>query len=262
MGSYPSIVELSFGDEKVTSTAKIAGLPLGVTGILPDGRTFRHAKVSATTAVVVGKLYQGVAIAADTAYGKSLTIAAATVGATALVITAGSAVAIGTDEYADGYAICANSTGTGIGYLYKIKSCSSAAAGSASTVKLYENDSVKEAIAAGTSAGLRRNKYDGIVLTEAGTGLTGVLAGVPCASAAVNAYIWLQSKGPAAVFTGGTVLVSGEVVLASTAGGGAVVPALAGSGSYQSVKAGLNFIGYGMTSALVAGYAMVDLRLD
>jgi hypothetical protein len=260
--SYPSVHYGSYGDEKVTSTSKINGLPLGMKMELPDGRVFRHARVSAT-AMVVGKLYQGVAAVADTAYQKTLAVSSGGgVGSTTVVITAGGTTAVTTDQFAEGEMIVASSAAAGSGHLYKVKSCSSAAAGSAITVTLYETDPIKVALAAGTTTvGLRESPYSNVLLTTADTVIAGK-PGVSCSSAAASSYVWLATKGDAPVNTAGTVLVDGEVCVASTAVAGAVAAVVASTAGITSAKAGANIVGRVRTVAAANGYAIVDLMLE
>jgi len=44
MSGTPNIQYGDYGDEKVTSSTRIGGLPLGAKMVFLDGREFRHAK--------------------------------------------------------------------------------------------------------------------------------------------------------------------------------------------------------------------------
>lgn len=261
--TFPLVVYGNFGDEKVTSTTKIGSLPLGTPMVLPDGRIFRHARVGGT-ALVAGKLYEsGSSVATgDGAYDDALTCATAAIGATTLTVTAGATTAVTTDLFADGFLSIASSTGTGVGRIHKVKSNNSTAAGSTFTVTLYETDGIKVATEGGTTkVGMLENRYSLVKLSTADTAIVGKF-GVSCASAAASAYVWLQTKGEAVVFTGGTVLVRGEICVASTAVAGAVVPIVASTAGPTSAKAMLNIVGQALGTADTAGYAIVDLSLD
>src|SRR3990167_4254373 len=63
--AYPSVHYGNFGDEKVTSTAKINGLPLGIEMVLPDGRKAVHARIGGTTAVGADRFADGWLITAN-----------------------------------------------------------------------------------------------------------------------------------------------------------------------------------------------------
>lgn len=263
--AYPSIHYGNFGDEKITSTAKINGMPLGIRMVLPDGREFVHARAGGT-ALEVGKLYQAATATialTDTAYAKSLvptsTIA---VNATTIIFTNGATTAVTKDMFADGYLTTASTIGTGIGYVYKVKANNSAAAGATTTVTLYETDPVLVALAAGTTTlGISENKNAAIILSAANT-IGAPLIGVPCNSAAASSYAWLQTKGPAAVFTGATVLLQRSPCTASTAAAGAVGPiAVAATSALLSTKESFQVVGIGLMGAGTAGYSLIDLSI-
>ena len=111
-----------------------------------------------------------------------------------------------------------------------------------------------------TLAGVRENEFRLVKLSTADTAGAGRLS-VACNSAAASSYVWLQTQGPAPVFTGGTVLIVGEVAVCSTAVAGAAVPVVASTAGITSAKAGANFIGICLQSAGTASFAIVDLNL-
>ena len=256
---YPNIIYGDYGDEKVTSTAKIGGLPLGIRMVLPDGREFVHARASAT-ALVAGSSYQQAAIPADTAMAKALAVNAAAIGATTLNITAGGTTAFTVDQFADGYVVVASSVGTGMGHTYKVKANNSAAVSASAKFTLYENDAIKVAFNASTLVGLRANEFDQVLLTTANTVATGIPAGIPPVAVAASAYCWLQRKGPAAWASAGTVLIAGLPVLASTAVAGQCTVAFATTAGYLAAR-NIDFWGHAITIALDTGYALVNLEL-
>ena len=257
--AFPHTIYGDYGDEKVTSTSKIGGLPLGAKMELPDGRVYRHARVG-TTALVAGKLYQGKAGEANTIFVKNTALAAtAAVDATSVSITV-AGTALGADVYNDGYLMSASSIGTGIGYLYKVKSAATTASGSTSVVTLASNDKVKVAMEGGTTTvGMRKNEFDSVLLATADTVGVNTLAGVSCSTAAASAYVWLQRKGPTAGFTDNTTLVVGTPVTASTTVAGAfgVKPAASGLSGKGYMEIGLC-----MSVAASAEFSMIDLMLE
>ena len=262
--AFPSVHYGNFGDEKVTSTSKINGLPLGMKMILPDGSEYVHARAGGT-AVVVSKIYQAATAAihlTDTMLAKTLIPADSyAVGATTVAFTTGGTTAVATDALADGYLVIAS--GDGAGYKHKIKTNNSAASGSTTcTLTLYETDGLKVALAAGTTKlGVIPNSYAAVILTAADT-IGAKIAGVPANSCAASAYFWAQRKGEAAVFTGGTVLLQRSPCVCSTAVAGAVVPiAVAATTALLDTKESFQIIGVGLSSAATAGYSLVDLNI-
>jgi len=257
--AFPNILQLQYGDEKVTGLTKI--YPLGQRAETPDGKAYRYARASAT-AIVAGKLYQGKAGEANTAQINDLA-PAGTVSAgdrTLDVTIAGTA--LGSDVFNDGTLFVASSVGTGIGHTYKVKSASSAAAGSTSTVTLEGNEQITVALESGTTTvGLRKNKYDEVLLSTANTVRVNALAGVSAASAAASAYVWLQTRGEAAVFTDNTTLIIGLPCTASTTVAGAV------GGNSAATTLNSNAIGYTKVGQVVsvagsAEYSLIDLSIE
>jgi len=259
MSSFPHTTYGSFGDEKVTSTSKIGGNPVGTRMELPDGKVFRLTKNGAT-ALVAGKLYEGPDVEANTILHKSLLVPnAAAVGATQVLVTMAGTVLVA-DVFADGQLTINSSIGTGIGYTYKIKSHDAATTTTGTvTVKLYENDTIKVALEAGTTkVSLRKSPYDGAILTTGNTVGTNTLVGVSCATAAASSYCWLQRRGPAAVFTDNTTPIIGVPVMASSTVAGAI--GLAAGTVVASV--GYPTIGICISPAASAQYSLVDLMLE
>ena len=262
--AFPSVVYGSFGDEKVTSTSKIGGLPLGQVMELPDGRLFRHSRVG-TTSLVAGKLYQGKAGEANTIFIKNVALAAtAAVAATSVSITV-AGTALGANVYDDGYLITASSIGTGIGYLYKVKSAATTAAGSTSVVSLAENEKIAVALEGGTTTvGLRKNEYDSVLLTTADTVGVNTPAGVSCATAAASAYVWLQRRGVASVFTDNSTLIVGTPVIASSSVAGAVATFATAAADTTGVRYARNMrlVGEVMSVAASAEFSVINLTLE
>ena len=264
MGAFVQVVYGDYGDEKVTSTSKIGGLPVGARMALPDGRLFAHSRVG-TTALVAGKLYGGKAGEANTIFIKNVSLAATgAIGATTLSLTM-AGTALGANVYDGGYLITASSIGTGIGYLYKVKTAATAASTENSTVQLEPNDKLKVAVGGGTTTvGMRKNEYDSVLLTTADTVGVNTLAGVACATAAASAYVWLQRRGPAAVFGDNSTLIVGTPVIASSSVAGAVATFATASADTAGVRYARNMklVGVVMSVAASAEFSMIDLQLE
>jgi hypothetical protein len=154
-------------------------------------------------------------------------------------------------------------TTAALGYVYKIKTCSSAAAGSSVTIDLYETDPFKVAIAAAsTTVGLRENPYYSLTLTTADTVGVSQLAGIPPTAVAASYYCWIQRKGAAMAFTSGTVIV-GEPVCISNGIAGAVEPippAAADTAGARVVKEMVK-VGEVLNVAASTGYSLINLML-
>jgi|TARA_Y100000310_G_scaffold247250_1_gene252818 hypothetical protein len=261
--AFPHTVYGSYGDEKTVSANKIGGLPLGTRMELPDGRVFRHARASAT-ALVAGKLYQGVSRVADTMYEDQLVTGSAAVGATVLTITAGGTTAVATDFYDDGYIYTASSAGSGVGEVYKIKSAASAATGSSCVVTLYSSDGLKTLVAGGTTkTGMSPNEYNEVLLTTANTVRVAPIAGVPTTAVAASNYCWIQRRGPVAAFASGTVMITGVAVAANTNAAGNFGPWFAAASANNLSWVTEQTLGYAMNVAGTAeNFSLVNLTLE
>jgi hypothetical protein len=259
---FPNIIYGDYGDEKVTSSAKIGNLPLGIKMVLPDGREFRHAHASAA-GCVAGDLYQQNSMAAvagtsDANLYAGLAVAAsAAIGATSLTVTMAGTAAVSKDLLADCYLLVATSSGQGLSY--KIKGNTAAGSTVATTISLDEKDPLKVALAASsTKVGFRQNSYDNILLTTADTVATGVPAGIVPVAVAASYYCWVQRRGPAPALTDAT-LVIGQPVVASSAVAGAVAPFISSTTAVIKNQAAL---GWAISVAASASYSLVYLTLD
>jgi hypothetical protein len=256
MSSFPKMINGDEGDQRAVYTSRY--LPLGTRMVIGE-KEFAFARVGGT-ALAQGKLYQGEAYASGTGNIKSIAVIAgsAQAGTRTMSITMAGTGAMATNQYADGYVFTA-SAGGGEGYAYRIKSCSSAAAGSTSVLTLY--DKIHTTIAGGTTTvGLRVDPHDYVLLKTADTVGVNSLAGVACATAAASTYVWLQKKGPAPVFTDNTTLIVGTPCTASTTVAGAV-----GGNSAATTLVSNGFdvhhVGMVMSVAASAEYSLINLNI-
>ncbi len=266
--SFPNIHYGSFGDEKVTSTSRIGGLPIGTRMELPDGRAFRLARAG-SAAVIPGNLYYGPAVAANTIFSGdgaiSLVPNAAPVGASTMTVT-GAGTVLAKGVFDGGYLCIASSVGTGIGYTYKIDTQDGAASASATgtiTIALEQGDEIAVALQSGTTrVRLAKNPFNLVDIAAADTTGYNTVAGVACASAAASCYVWLQRRGPATVLQDGVATVIGCAVVASSTVAGAVGAPPAGSAAVVTLKQALP-IGYCMCpSGTSTQFAVVDLTIE
>ena len=184
---------------------------LGAKIQLPDGRVFYYAKAG-STALVAGQVY-----CSPTPVSNHLGCAvaeAASVGDTRVKVTL-SATAATKDQYAEGYLHINDAAGSG--NYYKIKS--NPAIASSGTGYIYLYDPLQEALTTSSKATLTANPFNGIV--KAATTLVAPVVGVPIIDVPANNYCWIQTWGPAAVLTQGT-LVIGQTAGPSGATAGAV----------------------------------------
>jgi len=258
--SFPNIIYGDFGDQRAVSTTRRESLVLGAIMKLPDGSEYRYSRLGAAAAVP-GRLYQGEAYAAGTGNIKSIAVIAgsAQAGDYKMSITMSATGAMVADQYRDGEVFVSAATAGGTGYTYRIKSCSSAAAGSTSVLTLYEP--IVTTIAGGTATvGLRVSPFDNCLLKTADTVGVSSLAGVSCASAAASSYCWMMTKGQIGVLTDNTTLIVGTPCTASTTVAGAV----GGCSAATSLVANgfdTHHIGMVMSVAASAEFSLIDLSI-
>lgn len=218
-------IQGSDGDQfKVNTTQQLS---LGQPMRFPDGRTFRYSRADPSTAVVVSKLYQSAAPAADNVHALITPVAAA-VGDRVVQVTIG-ATAIAADVFRDGYLTVDLVGNTGFGYMYQIDRHGDVAA-SASTFRVpLKGGTVQVAIATtASSVSLIRNPYADVVLAAA-TDPTGCVVGVSVKPIPVSQFGWIQVAGNCMCLTEGTVVIGQQLMPAVTATGALVVQSTAES---------------------------------
>lgn len=216
-----TVVELSYGMEKVENAANVWGNVLGTRGVTPDGRVFRLSK--AGEALGAGYLCQGPLAIAN--HDMDLAVqTAGSVGDTEIKVTLGGTAST-KDQYADGY-IHIND-GAGEGHMYHLARTHDAVSSAATfTATLATGETVREALTTAASlAGLKANPYNGTLLCN--TTPDGIPRGVAPIEVTSDYYFWLQTWGQA------SVLINGTVVLGKT-----VSPGLTTSGSVDAFVSG------------------------
>lgn len=197
----------------------VAGAKLGTFLDFPDGRRFRLA-LNGGSNVAAGRLVQSVVpssnhvnVACSVAAAAGSYVVTPTLGATAVVA----------DEYKDGY-LYVNDAGadtTTEGYLYRIKSHPAAAASATCAFTLYEDSPLKIALTTNSEVSLVHNEFRAVIIHPSPP--TADVVGVTTCAVLANEYCWLQTRGPAAVLTEGTIVQARSVVPSSTTDG-AVAP--------------------------------------
>ena len=214
MSSFGNVIWGSEGDQfKATATKT---LPFGTQMKFLDGREFIYARAGATDLTVGTLQQQAVAVTTDI---KALAVPSAEiVGATSVGVTMQTVLTA--NYYKEGFLFV--STGTGLGYMYKIKSHAAESTGTGeATFLLEEGSALRVAWDTTTKVGLRKHPCDYTVIAP--TTETGALVGVSTRAVTTLYYCWLQKKGPAIVLTNGTVVV-GEGVTRGVTTAGSVDP--------------------------------------
>ncbi len=262
--SYPNIIYGDYGDEKITKSTAIGGLPLGQLMILPDGRKFRHAQCGSAASIDNGLILaasaglaghgavasSGIAATAATARNKS--------GDTTVYLTCNSAVSVLLNYYADGFLNVQKSAGNG--YMYRVKENTSCASASAFSVTLYPDDPLKVAFAAtSTKVSLRRSPYKEAILASVSAAI-GPVMGVSPTPVTASYYFWVQRSGPASVRTAATAVVVGAPVVTQPVESGSAAPAVSGGASTQIWDS--YFLGLAMEAPDATDAALVNLTLE
>ncbi len=257
--SFPTVIYGEFGDQQVAQSTRIGDLPLGTPMDLPDGRRFRHVKMSAT-AGVVGKMYTAPAGVTDhgTVAGSGMVIATAVaVGDKTITLTTNGTTVVTKDQYADGYMTTVD--GTGLGHVYRIES--NVAASLAVTCTFTLSDPIAATVNAVTATvSLTKSPYKDILLTATGSARVGTYAGILPIAASANFYTWAQTRGPAAWISAATVGVIGEPLIASTGEAGLATNAVAAT---SAVTIGdVHHLARGMSVAAASGAILCDLIIE
>ena len=207
--SFPTTIYGANGEEhQIYSTHRHN---LGTRMIMADGRVFRFAKMGAV-AGVVGKVYQAAVpvanhlnCAVDTARAVGATTVSATLGATAAT----------KDEYKEGFVHINDADAEG--HIYPIKEHAAVSASAVLTATLEASYELVVALTTSSEVTFTKNAYDSVVIAP--TTLTAPVMGVTPRAVTASYYCWLQTWGPAAVLTNGTLIVGKMVSLGATTSG-------------------------------------------
>lgn len=183
---------------------------LGAKISLGDGRVFHYSQMGAV-AVAAGALCQAAAPIAH--HTNRLAAAAVVVGARRIQVAPG-ATGGAANLYAEGYLHCNDAAPAGL--IYKVKSHLAITASTAFWVNLY--DPVIEVLTTASEVTLAHNPYKGLLIAP-NAALTAAPMGVPIIDVTAAYYAWLQTAGPCAVLTQGTVVIGQKVGLGGTADG-------------------------------------------
>jgi hypothetical protein len=173
-----------------------------------DGRAYAYSLAGAT-ALAAGFVVQ-TAVATDNAQNETLSATqSAAIGAMSLTMTFGGAVTA--SFFKDGYLWVNDETGEG--HMYRV---ADHPAGQ-TDVPVYLKDPVRVALVASTSqVSLIQNRQALVVIAP--STLTGTPIGVPPIVVTAGYYFWNQVKGPASVYTRGSVIIGNSVCVLTANG--------------------------------------------
>lgn len=231
--------------QQYQDTVETRAHPLGSVMVFADGRRFAYSQITATD-IAAGVLCQQTLNAAD---HDTLAVAAAVAaGQKVVTVTNGGTTAISVDDFADGYIVVEDDAGEG--HLYTVRSNDAAATSAICTLTLYEN--VQVAMTTATTVTLFRNPWGRAIIHPSPA--TALLLGVtPVARS--SAFGWLQTWGPCACITQGTVVIN-EKVIDSASADGAVAPT-------ASTAAGEEYyVGVTMEVGPTTEHSLVALRMS
>ena len=202
------------GDEfSIRATQK--DMRLGTIMEMSNGDEFVYLKNGAVE-LAVGRLVQQAAVTSGHGVDVAVAVAAA-VGATSVTIT-NKTTAITKDMYADGTLFVNDEAGEG--YHYRIKSHPAEATLTGTCViTLYEQTPIQVALTVASQVGLRKNKYQDVIVAP--TAFTGIIVGATVRVVTAAYYFWAKKLGDAVMLTNGTVIL-GKAFTRSGAVAGAI----------------------------------------
>ncbi len=253
---FPGSVLLNQGDiYKQTSDKR---MPLGTRGYTRDGRVYRYARNGASALVVAKPVQSSVPVTGAQAQHYFYTVASC--GDASFSIRQGTSNSLtSANYYADGYMRV--EAGTGAGQQIQIKS-HTAGATSATMVTVIAHDGealtadcVATANSTATGVGFIKNPYDCVLVTPLTTA-TAPIVGIPPRAVTAAYYFWLQTWGPATVYTATAITMGKQVCISAStvAGELATVSTLAAGITNQRV-------GNTMQIGATARYGMVFLTI-
>jgi hypothetical protein len=213
--SFPTVVGLNYGDDKVVSSND-RGRALGTRGSTPDGRVFRWAQCGGVdiAAAMVCQTAVEHGASALTANIKAVSSAIAS-GLSTLSFTAGASglsTGVARNQYKDGYLTI--DTAPGEGSVYRIAGNDSGSSLVEAEFRLAEP--FREALSSVTEFGIRRNPYTSVIIQP--TTKTGVSIGVTPADIATTEFFWLQTWGWCTIQADAEVAAGTTFTIGATAG--------------------------------------------
>ena len=206
--SFPTDIQGAEGEQFNTYSTQTQ--ELGQALVLRDGRKFRYVENGAAL-LIVGNVIQSEAPGANF---DELVTAAAAMGAESITVTTG-ATAITKNQFNQGYLMVEDDAGEG--HIYRITE--HGATGTTASAEIPIAGSVAVALTSASTTLLLKSQYKDVIIMP--TTVTGLVIGVAVAPIAATQFGWVQTHGPAAVLTDGTVVI-GQHVRASDGTAGTV----------------------------------------
>lgn len=210
--SYPTVVTLPYGNEKLTSVATTKHYPYGTRAVLPDGRAFRYAKAGATE-LAAGRVCQAAVQPAAGEWDMDVPISSAAYGVSigdpdiSVDLTTALSTVMPVDEFMDG--ILHVNDGPGEGHVYRIASHLALTSDFATAflVRLADNDKIRStALTTNSLIGLVKNQYKDVVGIDLDVTFTNVV-GVTPVQVPTTYNFWLQTFGYASVLVADNAVV-------------------------------------------------------
>lgn len=216
--SFPVLLHGPYGEHHNTYATTSRRWPLGTQLIYQDGRKFRFSRNGAV-AMVAARTQQAIAPLANHLNVVQTAGEATAVGARSINLDIVTAQDFTAALYNEGFINV--SDGTGEGYIYKIASHdTNTAEDTVLTNFVFQaGDSIQVATGVATDLSILKHPNDQVIIFP--TTATSIPVGVSVEAPAIDAYCWLQTRGPASVLTNGTLVV-GEGVFTGITTAGAV----------------------------------------
>jgi len=234
--SFPSAINLSYGQEKVETSGRKQ--KLGTRATTPDGRVFYYARNGSAAITTAGMIVDAAAAFAVAAHDMDVPVTAATaVGSTTISLEVPT-TDLTLNQYADGYLMF--NDGPGEGEVYRIKShpAHDASDDATAVFTIDEPDGIRTALTTASLAGLLVNPYSAVKIIDGdGTMETGAL-GVTTIPVTASYYCWVQTAGIGSVAVGAAVGVVGDglqISQASSESGRAELYDVSGEDDIQSI---------------------------
>lgn len=210
-------------DQGIWEVRTAASVKVGSRGYLPDGRVFYYAR-SSGAALVAGNLVQaeGASVDLDDQVTDTHAVGVKTIGLTSV-----GTKAMDANDLAEGYFHDQQSTASGAGLLYKIRSSSAITAAAEYTVTLY--DGLAVALTAAAKGTVAKNPWmDTVIMGANGQFFCCGAAQVAVGSGATTKqYYWAQTWGMASV-SADSASALGDALMRATGTAGETLVAVAG----------------------------------
>lgn len=214
---------ISVAPQDLFTSSTTQATDLGGLASTGDGRYFRYC-LNNTTAMVVGKVYQGTP--EDTTNQNpsgGLAVAAAAIGATQVTLTG--SLTLAANVLAGGFMSVAVTPGAG--YNYKVKSNTAVTAAANCVVTL--EDPIIVALTTSSKVVFQPNVYGGGGVVVAPATMTASIAGGSIFAIPASSYGWIQTHGMGACLQTGTGTTGTALGVLQGGTIGSLAPAIAGT---------------------------------